>query len=319
MPVPIVNSAFPSVDTSGPDLVCDAPRVFIGDEPNDPNPVVSVEISYVGSDHAWKIFHHHANGLVAARAQQYAIEDATNNKRTAWAGSLNRNRALFMTGEIQTATNGSNDYLYIETLYNRARGNHIDMQMSAHCTLQHAAPTYQPAPLSQAAPQAAPPVMAYDPPRQPPAANWSPATKRDAVPIYPGDQGATVRVDVLLGGFPVRMMLDTGATTALIPTDLAKRIVDSGNGTWQGQSRFRMADGSIRLANVLNIRDVRIGSHVLHDVRAGVADGDDMLLDFPTVNRIGPFTIDTRNRELVFNTEQDADGSWHPQRSSVHF
>jgi hypothetical protein len=111
----------------------------------------------------------------------------------------------------------------------------------------------------------------------------------------------------------------TGATTALIPTDLAKRIVDSGNGTWQGQERFRMADGSIRLAYVLNIRDVRIGSHVLHDVRASVADGDDMLLDFPTVNRIGPFTIDTRARELVFNIEQDADANWHPQRSPAHF
>jgi hypothetical protein len=305
------------VDTSGPDFVCGAPRVSIGDEPNDPNPVVSVEISYVGSDHAWKIFHHHANGLVAARAQQYAIEDATDNQHTGWGGSLNRNRSLYMVGEIRA---GRDDYLYVETLYDRSKGNRVDMQMAAHCKLlppeyQPPGGNYKPVPLSQAQP----PDVAYDPPRQAPASNWQPAPRRDAVPIYPGNEGASVRVDVLLGGFPVRMMLDTGATTALIPTDLAKHIVDSGNGTWQGQERFRMADGSIRLAYVLNIRDVRIGSHVLHDVRAGVADGDDMLLDFPTVNWIGPFTIDTRARELVFNIEQDVDANWHSQRSPAHF
>jgi Aspartyl protease len=47
---------------------------------------------------------------------------------------------------------------------------------------------------------------------------------QDTVPIYPGDGGAAVLVDVLLGGQPVRMLLDTGATTCLITPTIANLI-----------------------------------------------------------------------------------------------
>jgi predicted aspartyl protease len=46
---------------------------------------------------------------------------------------------------------------------------------------------------------------------------------------------------------------------------------------------------------------VTIGSHVLRDVRAGVApDGTDMLLGLPVLNKIGRFTIDSVNHKLIF-------------------
>jgi hypothetical protein len=46
--------------------------------------------------------------------------------------------------------------------------------------------------------------------------------------------------------------------------------------------------------------DVRIGNHILHNVGASVMPGNDMLLGFPLVNQIGPFTVNTRTNELLF-------------------
>ena len=86
--MPVVQAP-PPASTSGPDLVCNAPRVFIGDEP-DNNPVVSVEISYDPDNHAWRIFHRRANGQVVSRGEQYAITDWSDANKTRWTGSLNK-------------------------------------------------------------------------------------------------------------------------------------------------------------------------------------------------------------------------------------
>jgi hypothetical protein len=88
------------------ELNCSAPRVALGDEP-DNNPVVAVEIKYKAEDHAWRIFHHLRNGLVVARNEQYAIQDWTNNHKTQWSGSLNRNRNLVMVGEVRQSADNS--------------------------------------------------------------------------------------------------------------------------------------------------------------------------------------------------------------------
>ena len=52
---------------------------------------------------------------------------------------------------------------------------------------------------------------------------------------------------------------------------------------------------------VILIYEVRIGRHLIRNVRAGVS-ADQILLAFPVVNGIAPFTIDTRAGELVFHT-----------------
>jgi predicted aspartyl protease len=311
--------------------VCGAPKVFIGDEPGDRNPVVSVEVNYDSARHEWLIFHHHYNGLVAARNAQYAIEDWSNANQTKWGGSLNRNRYLYMVGELRR---DGNNVFYVESLYNKQQNNRLDMQMATKCEPRYAAVQPQPVPTVpvQPAPQSAPiiiqppapviiqngqvsgqqsqaapvqpsPQMADAQARAPAPSYWpqQKATVRDVVPIYPGNGGATVRIDVLVGGNPVRMLLDTGATTMLIPMDLANKIVREGQGRWEeGRQQFKMADGSVRETNTLIIREVRIGRHVVRDVQAGVTTENNLILPFPTVNQIGPFMIDTRNGELVF-------------------
>ena len=55
-----------------------------------------------------------------------------------------------------------------------------------------------------------------------------------------------------------------------------------------------------RLHMVL-IRELRIGRHVVRNVRSGVSETGGIILAFPVVNGIAPFTIDTRVGELIFH------------------
>jgi hypothetical protein len=51
----------------------------------------------------------------------------------------------------------------------------------------------------------------------------------------------------------------------------------------------------------LTIHDVRIGSHVQHNVVAYVApDNEEPLLPFAVLDQRGRFTIDTINNKLIF-------------------
>src|SRR6266404_3451281 len=65
---------------------------------------------------------------------------------------------------------------------------------------------------------------------------------------------------------PLRMLLDTGATTCLISEAIAARIVRDGYGVWQEAGRFKMADGTFRTLRTLLIEEVRIGQHTIRDV-----------------------------------------------------
>jgi len=154
---------------------------------------------------------------------------------------------------------------------------------------QPVTPTYaQPAPAPAPSPQA-------------PAPQESLSSGKSSVPIYTDRGGSVVMVDVLLGGQPLRMVLDTGATTCLVTEAIAARIVSSGQGSWGELVRVELADGSKVTQRSLIIHELRIGSHVVRNVRASVSSSQEMLLAFPVVNSIAPFTIDTRTRELVFH------------------
>ena len=134
----------------------------------------------------------------------------------------------------------------------------------------------------------------------PVAAPTASAPVADSVPIYPTNNGTSAMIDVVLGIQPLRMLLDTGATTCLISEAIAARIVRDGYGVRQEAGRFKMADGTIRTLPTLLIREVRIGRHTIRSVPAGVSSTGEMLLAFPVVNAIAPFTIDTRARVLIF-------------------
>jgi predicted aspartyl protease len=62
-----------------------------------------------------------------------------------------------------------------------------------------------------------------------------------------------------------------------------------------------MADGRKTPSRQFIIHEVRIGSHVLDNVVAGVGpDNAATLLPFSVLNRVGRFTIDTTDNKLIF-------------------
>ena len=104
---------------------------------------------------------------------------------------------------------------------------------------------------------------------------------------------------------PLRALLDTGAQMCLISESVANRLLQDGNASMKytdRNERFVMADGSVSSLPVILIHEMRIGSHVVRNVRAAVTAAGGMIVAFPVVNDIAPFTIDTRAGELIFHT-----------------
>jgi predicted aspartyl protease len=127
---------------------------------------------------------------------------------------------------------------------------------------------------------------------------------KDSVPIY--HTGTKVMLDVLVGRNPVRMLLDTGAEMMQVSQDFAEKIVKERQGSWGVWQTFVMADGRKVKRQTLNIESVKIGTHTLRNVPAAVSNDGNPIMAFPVINAIGPFKIDTRNNELVFEPKVEA-------------
>jgi clan AA aspartic protease (TIGR02281 family) len=293
-PVPLVG---PAEDfQSDADIICGPPRMLYNlDQSPDTDPVVSVEVSYNPKDHAWRVFHHLRSGGVVSRTDQYAAVDTSDGGRTQWTGTLNRNRSLYMVGEVKF--DRQNHPLYNEWLYNRGQGNRLEMNLVAKCEWNRVQNEDRQSSAGKGdREETRVKTIPYN-------ANLTP--KEDSVPIYPGANGNSALIDVVVGGQPVRMLLDTGATHISVTQDLARRIVAQGQGSWGGTAQVKLADGSVISERIINIETVMIGSHTVHSVQGSVtADGGLMLLPFPLLNSIAPFKIDTRNRKLLFDGQE---------------
>jgi uncharacterized protein YgiM (DUF1202 family) len=131
MPVPYSAYSEPPRYSTEPvdnSLVCERPDVLIGsDLVSDPNPVIRVEVSYAPDTHNWQVFHYFAKGGAVSRAEQYAIRDLSDSKRTLWTGNYYRNRAKVMFGEVKA---GSGEAYYVETIFDDKK---LEMQSRAKC------------------------------------------------------------------------------------------------------------------------------------------------------------------------------------------
>ena len=127
------------------EMNCGAPVVAIGDDVRDNNPVVGTDIQYFPDNHEWRVFHNLQNGLVVSRGVQYAMLDATNDHKVQWQGSLNRNRSLYMVGELRRV---EGHVVYMEWIYNRSHGNALEMQSTAQCQMALPRPAPLPRPTS---------------------------------------------------------------------------------------------------------------------------------------------------------------------------
>jgi predicted aspartyl protease len=167
---------------------------------------------------------------------------------------------------------------------------------------QQAAPAEAAPQQSQAAPQ---PNIVINPVIQmpsPPDPVVTQKPQRDSVPITLEDRGVILNVG--LGTETVSMVLDTGANTSAITETVANNLVNKGPAHWRNSKTYVLADRSETSARSIDIDVIRIGNHIIRNANAGVvADGSHVLLGFPAINQIGPFTINTRTRELVFEAD----------------
>jgi|SRR6516162_1017341 clan AA aspartic protease (TIGR02281 family) len=259
------------------ELTCSKPTIYVGQQSKNANDtVVQVDVRHTSA--GWQVHHRLGGGLIAEREHQYTIQDLSNQIQKAWKGSSNKYPGFWMIGEIQR--NKANQLIYLERLY----GPYNDLRMHAAtaCIEQ---------------------VAVRSPPAQPPVSPSPPAslTKRDSVPINVIN-GRAVTLNVSVGQHTVTMMLDTGASTTAITDEFANALVRDGHARWSGERKYQMADGFVISAPALVINEVRLGTHVVHNVEASVTNGTLMLLGFSVVDQIGPFMINTRTRELIFET-----------------
>jgi clan AA aspartic protease (TIGR02281 family) len=321
---------------SAVELTCSAPIVYVGQQSRDAHDtVVGVDVYY--SNGEWQVRHRMGNGSEVNRVNQYVMRDTSNRNMTQWRGeSYKYPGILWMVAEIQRDKR-TGQPVYVEWLYNRGR---LTMNTAAYCKEQVVArrpePQYVPQPAPQPAPPPAPPppVAAPAPPQQQqpmiivvpqpappppvvvhpepkaepkpePKPEPRPATKRDSIPI--NIQNNSVMLNVGVGNQTVTMLLDTGATNSLVTGAVADLLVRSGHARWAGEEQYSTADGSVRTVQTIVINEVRVGSHVVRNVKAGVTPNrTDMLLGFSVLKAIGPFMIDTRTNELIFVTTEAA-------------
>ena len=313
------------------ELTCGAPVIYRGEQSKDSHDtVVGVDVYY--SNGEWRVRHHMGNGSEIHRINQYSIRDTSSRSATQWRGeSYKYPGILWMTGEIQRDKR-TGQPVYIEWIHNRGR---LVMNTAAFCREQVAQQRPNPTPLVsapppvqaplppvvQAPPQAPQPTIIVVPQPVPQVVNPPPAQvvsppppaappgltkveepakpKRDAIPI--SAQNGRVMVNVGLGDRTLTMLLDTGADSLVITGSTADGLVRDGHARWAGMDSFSMADGTVRDIQTVTVFEVKVGNHVVRNVKAGVlATGTHMLLGMSVLQAIGPFLLDTRNQQLVF-------------------
>ena len=125
-------------------------------------------------------------------------------------------------------------------------------------------------------------------------------TRSTATAIYLDRDGRSVRVDVRLGSFTHRMVIDTGMTGLSIPLLVAERLLLRRDAIESDDAIVTLANGAREWRRGIEIRSVSVAGHTLRDVHATVAShASEPLLGFPILNQLGRFTIDTIERLLI--------------------
>jgi hypothetical protein len=177
-------------------LVCTNPIILSGQA--DDHGVATVYVDYNRGQRSWAIKHTLKNGVTVYRELQYALQDTSDSEKTEWSGYLNKNQDIRMVGTIRKLANANTgEFSYFETLFNGR--THEKVEIGAQCTntiveSNNPSETPHPAPAPEAKPG------------------------HDSVPIF--TDGRTVYIDVVLGGYPTRMVLDTGATHSVVSYSL---------------------------------------------------------------------------------------------------
>jgi hypothetical protein len=128
------------VDITPPVITADSEtfhcgRAQVWPPENDPNPVISTDITHNPNTHVWTVNHYRLDGSIVARQQQYAITDwpfPGDVDDARWTGDLLRDphRYIHMVGSIKWTNQG---IFYEEQVYNRSQGDRMDTRIISQC------------------------------------------------------------------------------------------------------------------------------------------------------------------------------------------
>jgi predicted aspartyl protease len=110
-----------------------------------------------------------------------------------------------------------------------------------------------------------------------------------------------MHVTVNVGGAPIDMIVDTGASVTSINEWLANQLLAYGQAREYAPWMVGQADGSSVMERRIVVSSLILGSHTCTNVLMTVApDGAPMLLGLPVLNSIGRLTIDANSNRLIF-------------------
>jgi predicted aspartyl protease len=100
-------------------------------------------------------------------------------------------------------------------------------------------------------------------------------------------------------------LLDTGAGDLAIPVDVALTLIRAGalrNGDFLGRRSYQVATGAEQIGDVVSIREVQVGEHVVRNVTASITPAEGTpLLGQSFLSKFGTVTVDYKRLVLVLS------------------
>ena len=102
----------------------------------------------------------------------------------------------------------------------------------------------------------------------------------------------------------ISFIFDSGASDISISPDVALTLIRTGTITetdFIGSQVYSFADGSKATSEVFILKEIKIGDHIIKNVRASISNSNNapMLLGQSVLQRLGRFTIDNNNHTLI--------------------
>ena len=113
-------------------------------------------------------------------------------------------------------------------------------------------------------------------------------------------------IPVRLNDVDMDIIFDTGASDIVISSVEALFLIKQGKLTEEdvfGQAYYGIADGSVSVGTVINLKKVEIGGRVLNNVQATVVDNIEapLLLGQSALSQFGRVSIDYNNNTIEFD------------------
>ena len=169
----------------------------------------------------------------------------------------------------------------------------LDIEALRQCGLPY---SYGGGPLSQTTP---PRIAAV-----PSSERGQLGSTRDEVAIE--KRGGTYRVPVRINDtITLPFLLDTGAADLVIPADVALTLIRAGalaSSDFVGKDRYRLANGTEEMSDVVVLHEVQVGEHVVRNVTASISPAQgEPLLGQSFLSKFGAVTLDYNRRVLVLS------------------